>query len=287
MANTSRTKEVQFNMAVSAATDMGMSEDDALLAALMGDAELASLEAEESFEESDEASFDGLDESDFADEEKDEAPAFEAAVAEIERAEAIQAVYDELTEEDAAVIEAAPVKAAKVAKVKAVKEPKEPKEPAPPRITYVGHSTSEVLVAKLGEKASELLMLEVADVTLSTDDLKAKQDALLVSIDALAKKVGEKSVMLFGWLDKGGKLNDVMSRAFTVLARDGELVMGQKGNLHLNLLEKFSVGTANSQGNQMAMLFPFLKIVTRNKGVMVVNQNSLIFMKMKAELGLA
>lgn len=227
----------------------------------------------------------------------------EAACAELEKDEATHAMYaddadsdDEVSEADKPatdeVVEAPAkkVKGKKEPKVKAekvAKEPKEPKAPSAPRVTYVGHTTSEVLAAKLGDKRGDLLTLEVADIYLDPDALTAKQDLILVDIDSLAKKVGEKAVMLFSYMKNGGKLNDVMARAFTVLARDGELVMGQKGNLHINLMEKFSKGTADSQGNQMAMLFPFLKVATKEKGILVANPNSLILMKVRAELGIA
>lgn len=171
-------------------------------------------------------------------------------------------------------------------KAKAPKAPAEPKPAAAPRITYVGHTKSEVLKARLGDKASELLLLEVADATLPAEELQAKQEALLDDIDKLAKKVGEKANMLFAWLKNGGKLNEVMQRSLQVLAKEGELTSGDKGNLQSNLRDKYSVGTARSQANQMFMLFPALAITVKEKGRMVANPNSLILMKAKAELSL-
>lgn len=281
--------EAQFNLTVSAAIDSGMSEDDAMLAALMGDLEVGDAAATDSPDEIIEAAG------------EDEPAAIEAAVAEIEKAEANQAIYagdevDETSEADAPQVPteaAAPtkaeLKAAKAAEKAAAKAAAaaKPKEVKPPRVTYVGHTTSEVLVAKLGTQAADILLLEAADTLLAPDDLKAKQDVLLSDIDRLAKKVGEKAVMLFGTIRNGGKLNEVMKRAFEVLVRDGELTSGKKGNLYASLSEKYSPGTSDSQSNQCFMLFPALSITVKEKGKMVANPNSLILMKMKADLSLA
>jgi hypothetical protein len=148
-------------------------------------------------------------------------------------------------------------------------------------------SKSQKVVAKLGEKASEFLILELADAELDEEALKAKQEAALAEIDGLAKKVGEKATMLFGWLKNGGALNEVLKRAFTVLLTDGELTSGAKGNLQTNLLAKpYSAGTAASQANQCFMLFPALKITVKEKGRMVANEDSAILLKAKTELGL-
>lgn len=165
-----------------------------------------------------------------------------------------------------------------------------PKEPKAPRLTYVTNKKSEVLAQKLGSKASEYLLLEVADAALDEDGLKAKMDEVLATIDACSqKKVQEKAVMLFGYMSKGGTLNEVMKRAFTVLVRDGFITSGDKGNLHANLLTKpYSLGTARAQAGQMLCLFPMLKIALKDgRGRLVANPDSLILMKVSAELGLS
>lgn len=174
------------------------------------------------------------------------------------------------------------VEAAKPSKkAKAPKEPKERKE----RIFF--SKQSDRIAHGLGDKLSEFMLLEIEDATLSGDDLKAKNAEVLASIDATAKKVGEKANMLFKWMNKGGDLNEVMARAFKVLVRDGELTSGDKGNLQLELLAKpYSLGTARSQANQIFMLFPTLKITMKEKGKMVPNPDSLLFIKAKAQLGL-
>lgn len=145
---------------------------------------------------------------------------------------------------------------------------------------------SEKATHILGDKIGEFLVLESADLDLDEETLKAKQAKILSMLDAkpgeegVARKVGEKALMLFKWLKSGGPIsNEVMRRTFEVLKRDGYLTSGDKGNLQVNLLEKYSVGTARSQANQMFMLLPFLKVTVKTKGRMEPNPDSTIWMR--------
>lgn len=229
---------------------------------------------------------------------EDEIAAIEGAIEKAEATEALYAEADAATsaaDAPQATVEKKKAKGAKKAKpegekvAKKAKEPAAPKEPKAPRVTRHschGHE-SRVLAARLGEKLGEFLVLEVADAGLDAEALKVRQDEILATIDGLAKKVGEKATMLFGYMANGGKLNEVLAKTFTVLARDGKLTSGVKGNLQLELAEKYSPGTSASQANQMFMLLPALAITVKEKGVMVANPDSMILMKMKAELGLA
>lgn len=179
------------------------------------------------------------------------------------------------------------------------KEAKAPKEPKAPAVTYINSKRSQVLMHRLGAKANEYLMLEAGDLSLSEDAQAAKRQEILDFIDRNSAKSGgdggavkvmEKLVMLFGWMASGkpvSELNEVMRRTFSVLLTQGELTSGDKGNLQTDLLAKpYSVGTARSQANQMFMLLPLLKVTVKEKGRMVPNPDSLILMKMKAELAL-
>jgi hypothetical protein len=92
---------------------------------------------------------------------------------------------------------------------------------------------------------------------------------------------------LFGWLKNGGTLNEVMRRAFVEMAKDGCLTSGKNGNLHATLLAKpYSGPTAASQGNQIFMLFPALKIAIKEKGKLIPNPDSLLLAKVNSLLGL-
>ena len=167
------------------------------------------------------------------------------------------------------------------------------------RTTYANSKTSEVLKSRLNGNVQDDLVLEVADADLTPERLKAKQQELLDILNvrphqskdsSTQKKVAEKVVMLFGYLKNGGKLNEVLSRTFRVLVKDGYVQMGKQGNLFADLLNKpYSVGTANAQGGQMMQMLPLLKIAlpdASNKGRLVANPDSVILMRMVQVLGL-
>jgi hypothetical protein len=262
----------QFNMTSAVSANLSADDEAAILASMFDD-EIIEASGEEG-----------------------EVTAIEAVAAEIEKAEAVEAMYaddeanhEEITEGDKPKTEdvAAPKKAKKAKKEKVAKEPKEPKEPKAERVRRQRGHESKVLLSRLGAKADEFLLLEVADAGLSGDDLKASQDAFCVTIDELADKVGQKATMLFSYMANGGKLNEVLQRTFAVLIRDGEITSGMKGNLQTDLLTKYSTGTSASQANQMMMLLPALKVTMKEKGKMVPNPDSLILMKMTAELSLS
>ncbi len=175
-------------------------------------------------------------------------------------------------------------------KGKRAAKPKEPKEPKAPRATSVTHSPGDLLKVKLGEKANDFLVFNMADAMLPADELQAKIDAFIERMndrDAIADKVREKMSMFLLWMVRGGDLNEVMKRALNVLHAHGELTSGDKGNLQLNLLEKpYSMGTARSQANQMFMAFPELGLVIKEKGRMVPNPDSTLLPMAYAKLGL-
>jgi len=149
---------------------------------------------------------------------------------------------------------------------------------------------SEKIMAKLGDKAADYLIMETADALLSPEELEAKRVALLADLDnpaKTAKKVGEKAVQLFGWVRNGGKLNEYMHRAFKVLSEDGHLASGIDGNLQKNYLARpYAPGTASAQANQIFQLFPLLKLTIREKGRMVPNPDSVLLTTILTKLGL-
>lgn len=312
--------QLQFNMQDVAEIDL--SADDALLSSLLGsdgfedamndlaakdEAEVDDLSLDE-LEGLDELSIEAAVAEIDSVEPEEEEQSIEDAIADIEAAgaepddEDIAAALAEIEKVDAGeafASEDEPVESEIEAaeKPKKEKKAKEPKEPKAPRLTYHANKVSEVLSAKLGEKASETLLLEVADAGLEPAELEEKQKELLALLNkrpntgeggSTQKKVAEKVVMLFSWIKNGGTLNEVMRRTFTVLARDGEIVSGDKGNLHAELLAKpYSLGTCRAQAGQMMAMLPMLKIATKDgRGRLVANPDSLILMKVRAELGL-
>jgi hypothetical protein len=224
---------------------------------------------------------------DAADEAAVEAEAHDDAVLEevaaaAELVEATQAAYAEAGAADEAVSDADKPADESVAGADKGKSKGKPKSaPVAPM------TKSQKLVAKLGDKAGEFLLLEISDAELEEAELKARQEQILASIDATAIKVGDKARQLFGWLKNGGTLNEVMRRAFVEMAKDGYLTSGKQGNLHATLLAKpYSGPTAASQGNQIFMLFPALKIAIKEKGKLIPNPDSLLLAKVNSVLGL-
>jgi hypothetical protein len=167
-------------------------------------------------------------------------------------------------------------------------EASKPKTPSVLRNPFA--KKSEKIMAKLGDKAHDYLIMETADALLSPEELEAKRSALLRDLDdpnKTAKKVGEKAVQLFGWVRNGGKLNEYMQRAFKVLAEDGQLSSGVGGNLQKNYLARpYAPGTASAQANQIFQLFPLLKLTVREKGVMKPNPDSVLLTTILTKLGL-
>lgn len=168
--------------------------------------------------------------------------------------------------------------------------PKEPKAPKEPRATSVTHKPGDLLKVKLGAAAADILVFDINDAALTPEDLAVKRQAFVDRMNdpnAIADKVRDKATMLLTWLNKGGELNEVLKRAFTVLRKEGTLTSGDKGNLQLNLLAKpYSIGTARSQASQIFMLFPELGITVKGKGSMAPNPDSALLPMINDRLGL-
>lgn len=216
----------------------------------------------------------------------------EAAVAEVEKAEAVQELYAEHDGEEvvAAADKPSTDPEAATAKVKKAKKAKEPKEPKAPRVTSITHKPGDRLLALLGGNKG-LLTFSKDDDTIAAE---ARADKFITDMndrDAIADKVKDKAIMLLTWIASGkdvGALNEVLLRTFKVLFEQGELTSGKNGNLQTNLLSKpYSPGTAASQANQMFMLLPILGVTMREKGKMVANPDSIIAEAMKVKLGYA
>jgi len=165
------------------------------------------------------------------------------------------------------------------------------KEPKAPRATSITHKPGDLLMAKLGAKARDMLVFSFADAELEAGELALKQDAFVADMndpDKIAIKVRDKAILLLTGLAAGAQMNDVLRRAFVVLHEEGKLTSGDKGNLQQNLaLKPYSLGTCRAQANQVFMLFPILGICVKTKGGMTPNEDSTILAAAYAQLGLA
>jgi hypothetical protein len=203
-----------------------------------------------------------------------------------------EAVADaKAAKKEAKALAAAAKKTEREAKSAAKKAAKAAAPKAAPRPTSVTHKPGDLLVAKLGASYRDYLTFSVAyansDDTIAQETRQNEFVERMNDNDAIADKVKEKMTMLLTWLQKGGELNEVLKRTFTVLHTAGELTSGDKGNLQLNLLSKpYSMGTARSQANQMFMALPELALTIKEKGRMVANPDSALLPAIYAKLGL-
>jgi chemotaxis protein histidine kinase CheA len=172
----------------------------------------------------------------------------------------------------------AEAKAAKAA-AKAAEPPKAP------RVKY--ENKTDLMKARLGANLGDFMVLEVADAALSGDELAAKQAETLATIDGMSQKVKNRANFLMTYMHSGGKLNEVVERAFKILKKDGQITTGDKGNLHLNLIARpYSAAAARAMGGNTVNMLKTLKVLVGEKGVYTPNADSLILMKVNGQLGL-
>lgn len=169
------------------------------------------------------------------------------------------------------------------------------------RVTYFNSSKSKVLLSRLGGNA-DLIILEVSDLDLTKEELQAKRKHLLSALnnqpvtlngksdpsvtgETVQKKVAEKVIQLFTYLNNGGTLNRYTQIAFATLIADGYLNMKKDGNMQAALIKNgYGMGTVRAQTGQISKLFPLLKIAFAEGDKLVPNQESIILEKMKTLL---
>ena len=169
------------------------------------------------------------------------------------------------------------------------------------RVTYFNSSKSKVLLSRLGGNA-DLIILEVSDLDLTKEELQAKRKHLLSALnnqpvtlngksdpsvtgETVQKKVAEKVIQLFTYLNNGGTLNRYTQIAFATLIADGYLNMKKDGNMQAALIKNgYGMGTVRAQTGQISKLFPLLKIAFVEGDKLVPNQESIILEKMKTLL---
>ncbi|WP_151708835.1 hypothetical protein [Acinetobacter brisouii] len=198
-------------------------------------------------------------------------------------------------------VKKAPVKKAKKAEKPTVKSEEDGEEdkkvvsPTTARTTYHNAKKSDVLLDRLGGSQDDIV-LEFSDADLSPEELADKQREFLQVLNiqphmsttgvSTQKKVAEKVVILFTYLKRGGKMNEVIYRTIKLLVEEGKVTSGDNGNLVKSLLDKpYSKGTARAQSGQMFKLLPLLKIAKEDsKGVFVANEDSVILRRLRDEL---
>jgi len=168
------------------------------------------------------------------------------------------------------------------------KEPKEPKEKKAPVMRKHYANKSERVTDKLGAELGAYTVLELSDASLTGDELATKQAETM----EIMKAAGVKIQMRMGYLmefaaGKASELNLVATTALKVLKTDGKITTGESGNLHLELVKKYSKGSANSMGNNTIAAMRSLKMISLSaKGEYVANPTSLFLMKLNPMVGL-
>lgn len=168
-----------------------------------------------------------------------------------------------------------PVVTATTAEV-AAKEDK----PKRKRESSEGKKKSEIITSHLGAESAGFFALEIYDAELDVAALKEREKATLEVIDALPKKVGEKATNLFDFLKTGEHLSIYTKIAFDLLL---EKTTFTSEDLRAAMLAHgYTVGTSNSQAQQMMTLLPALKVGVRVKNLMTKNPESMILAKYEA-----
>jgi hypothetical protein len=208
----------------------------------------------------------------------------EAAISEVELDEAKAEVYADVEAEklaEGADIAEAPTEGVKKEAAKKAAKPKKSTR----EHSMVTSKKSDVIRERLGANLAETLVLEVADAGLDAASLQIAQDEVLVKIDGLAKKVGEKAVNLIAHINDSAKLSAYTEIAFKFMQSKSEGIVSADLIAHFqdqkaNGVKSYSIGTARSQGHQMFQLLPALKIAELNGKTMSVNSDSLIAAKL-------
>ena len=175
-------------------------------------------------------------------------------------------------------------RAAKKAEREAAKEDK----PAPiPRKCYA--NKVERVKDKLGEHLGDYTVLTLSDAALTGEELAVRQQETLDILKGAGVKVQNRMTQLLEYCaGKQSKLNEVIARAFKMLHKDGFITVGEKGNLHQDLLAKpYSPAAARAMGNNtLAAMRDFAVIQKDAEGRYVANPESLILMKVSSMLDL-
>lgn len=149
--------------------------------------------------------------------------------------------------------------------------PVEKKTPATKRISTVGMSKSEALATTLGDKLDSLLVIDTADLELSSEAQFDKRFALLERIDKMPKKIGEKVTNMLGHIGRGNALSNYTRIALNFLVQNSEMSSKQLKDAYMT---RYSEGTASSQCTQLMHLLPAMGIAIKRGNVLIPNPSS-------------
>ena len=176
-------------------------------------------------------------------------------------------------------------------KEKGKKKKAESPEGEPKKKVERKHYTSrlERMKDQHGEKLGEFFVLELADAELEGEALAAKQKEFEAVLAGLNKKRQARANLLIDYVaGRTASLNNVIATCFRVLAADGKIVTGDKGNLHQTLLaHPYSAAAARAMGNNSVAVLEAFKVIKKGEAGFVPNIESLMLLKVNAMLGIA
>jgi hypothetical protein len=177
----------------------------------------------------------------------------------------------EIEEESAAEVSESPV--AKTIEAEVTKKKTADVTAAKKKVALkVGSKPSEAISTLMTGKPMLLTTTDVKDYTDDADKFATKVESSLADFDNAPKKVGEKLINTFKWLNGSVKLSRYTKDALTLLI--------EKGEATTKVLETFYVdghlglSTARSQAGQMRKLLPLLNIASLVGDKLTINEES-------------
>jgi hypothetical protein len=176
----------------------------------------------------------------------------------------------EIEEESATEMSESPV--AKTIEVEVTKKKTADVTAAKKTALKVGSKPSEAISTLMTGKPMLLTTTDVNDYTDDADKFAIKVESSLADFDNAPKKVGEKLINTFKWLNGSVKLSRYTKDALTLLV--------EKGEATTKVLETFYVdghlglSTARSQAGQMRKLLPLLNIAHLVGDKLTINEES-------------
>lgn len=193
-----------------------------------------------------------------------------------------------LDEIAAALNAATEVKTAKPKRERKKKEPAADAAPKTPKV-YWGKNKLGRLEAGLGDKLKDYLLLTVSEAALEGEELTARVAENTAMFKGLGVKVQNRATNLIEFAaGKRNGLNGVIETTIRLLAADGQLTTGDKGNVISALVaHPYSIGAARAMGNNTINMLRNLQMVDLGaKGVLVPNPDSLLLQVVAGKLQL-
>lgn len=145
---------------------------------------------------------------------------------------------------------------------------------AKPRMRTASMNPADIVRAKI-PNYKDIVVLSLEDAGLDDTERHEKTEAVVDSLNSLAKKVGEKAVNLLQAVAGQGSPSVYTQIALDILKKEGECTLTDIKNAYL--AHPYSLGTASAQSSQMMQLFPALGIANRQGSKLSLRPDSALF----------